>query len=143
MPELSGVTRITLRPLTHRGQAQARLDFLYDRALKDHLKRLLEVRWSRTHQCFYIPLTRHSIARLLGHLKGRGIWVDQRPLGQVNQTLASSAVTKPTVAGTPISPKTEEVLENFAQQMQQQRYSASTIRTYGGLLRQFFRFSTH
>jgi len=77
--------KITLSRLRHKGYDRIKLEFAYDVELKDHLKKLVGVRWSKTHGCFYMPDNPDQVKRLLLHIKGQGIWVDQQGLLEKNK----------------------------------------------------------
>ena len=50
--------RLVLQPLHHRGGEKIALQFTFNKELNDKVKLLPDVRWSRTHCCWYVPLTK-------------------------------------------------------------------------------------
>ena len=158
---------ITLHPLEHRGESQMRLAFPFDGVVKEHIKQLSTVRWSQTHRCFYMPHSSELTGELMAHCKTAGIWVDvtslrntsgagrsvtrnviapipSNPLGQTEQEAPPTEIflkqkaIKASTAYSRLPPAVLSRITTFSQYLEQRRYAYSSIKTYVGLVRQFF-----
>ena len=60
---------VTLSPLYHRAQECIAL-YYTELSLNNTVKRIKAVRWSRTHRCWYLPLSRESYTKIKVMLEG-------------------------------------------------------------------------
>ncbi|MEM9835063.1 MAG: tyrosine-type recombinase/integrase [Bacteroidota bacterium] len=98
---------IHLRPIQHRGSTQIKLDFPFDVGIKAHIKKLAEVRYSRTHNCFYMAHDFGTIGKLMAHCKPVGIWVEAATLRKSDGAKANVMEAAETIKGTKVSPEDE------------------------------------
>ncbi len=136
---------IILTPLLHRNKKQIKIHFDYDFEIKEHIKKMDGVRWSKTHNGFYIQHTKENLSRIFTHLRGTNLWVDysafksmndaqtkhKGKLLQNNQVSRKKKIEKPNA-------KSLKAIKDFTNWMLQKRYSSSTIRTYESMLFTFF-----
>lgn len=131
--------RIKAKSLIHRGARQIALNFPYNNKIKDHLKKLEGVKWTRTHKCFYIEDTVENRRRLINHCRAF-VWVDMVDLNPV--LLEGKKTTKKNSAhiigreGDLTKPLTPHV-NKMVEYMEQRRYSPSTIKTYRSMVTKF------
>src|SRR6266542_838931 len=62
---------VTLNPLYHRGEECIAIFFNHNKAINDILKKIPQVKWSRTHKCWYIPCTREHYTHLSDALQNK------------------------------------------------------------------------
>ena len=115
--------QVRLFPFTHRDNLQMGISFKYNEALKAHLKMFPEVTWSKTHSCFYIPLTQESKAKVYRHLKKFDCEIDYSAL---------QAYT--------LDPQAEKDLNEFISYLEGKRYSKSTVSTYASFIYKLLKF---
>lgn len=134
---------ILLKPLHHRGKENIALYFTYNKGLSDNIKKLKDVRWSRTHNCWYLPLSKDHYGLLKSALKDK-VTLDTTTLRQyLEGRKALIPVTKGTAGSARITKARAELLllhplckENvsafnrFKQLLELKGYSPHTIRTY-------------
>lgn len=136
-----------LRPLLHRNSECIGIYFDKSIELVKIIRGQPDVKWSKTHTCWYIPLTETACRLLLNDLAGKAevdsaelkVYLEKRK--QVEATSVKKIqpgtnekilVSKPLVS-TPawqLSTQNLEALEKFIQQLHLKAYSPSTIRTY-------------
>lgn len=129
--------RVTLLPLKHRGALQIGVQFKYNETLKDHLKELKEVRWSRTHKMFYLLLNSENKKKIYQHLRLKGCFVDFSRIKNVQATAKGKASTTGKVLGT----AEKMQLNEFVSYLEGKRYSKSTVKTYHTFVRKFLEFN--
>ena len=136
-----------LRPLFHRNSECIGIYFDKSIDLVKIIRTQPDVKWSQTHNCWYIPLSETACRLLLNDLAGKAevdtvelkVYLEKRK--QVEATSAKIIqpgtqekilVSKPVVS-TPawqLSTQNLEALEKFIQQLHLKAYSPSTIKTY-------------
>ncbi len=145
MKTLSTKTQIKAILFHHRGMDQIELRFAYDDAIRDHIKQLEGVKWSKTHGCFYLPHTPDDLKRLLNHCRGK-VWVDISELQDklsplpTKEGFKTQVNVKKTTAFDKLSHEIQNSLREFRKWMEQHRYSDQTVRNYINHLSQFFLF---
>jgi len=138
---------VTLKYLEHKDHQLIGIYFEKDAGLNTALQAVAGIRWSRTHQCWHIPLHRDNYHLLTGLLQGKAT-VNSQPLLQHFKKQESPAhapfpvtiVTKvPKAKALPagIHIVNKHVLPAMQQQLQLKAYSASTIKTYLNEVQQF------
>jgi len=115
--------QVKLFPLEHKGVLQIGIAFKFDTALKIHLLELEEIKWTKTHSCFYVEFTQKNKGKLYRHLQKFDCSIDY-------STLQSYT----------ISPEIEEELKIFSSYLEGKRYSKSTIRTYNTFILKLLKF---
>jgi integrase/recombinase XerD len=133
--------KIILKPLQHRGQES--IAILYDNypSLNGVVKKLPQAKWSQTHRCWYVPLSKESYSGIYNKLKDSASietaelkkYLEKRK--QVKATVPGKPVTthsKPLPATTAwrLSAENLEELKKFVEHLKLKAYSDSTIRTY-------------
>ncbi|MGB7786948.1 MAG: site-specific tyrosine recombinase/integron integrase [Salinimicrobium sp.] len=116
---------VRLFPLRHRYSWQIAIQFSYNLEVKDHIMALKEVKWSRTHRCFYLPFSKENKAKLYFHLRRAGYYVDYRELVGFNPKAKS-----PLMPGNKFSTAQKKVLHEYVSYLRGQRLSESSVRTY-------------
>ena len=138
---------VTLKYLEHNDRQLIGIYFEIDTVLNKLLRTVPGVRWSRTHQCWHLPLHRDNYYLLTGVLQGKAT-VNSQPLLQhfkkqesaVNAPLPATIVTKvPKVKPLPagVHSVNKHVLPAMQQHLQLKAYSPSTIKTYLNEVQQF------
>lgn len=140
---------VTLKPLLHRNQECIGIYFSRGTALEKIIRKQESVKWSKTHTCWYIPLSRSSYDRLVRQLQEKAE-VDNSELLEYLETRRQVAATLPETVQQPGIPENKPpakrplalspawnlcaenltALERFVQQLQLKAYSKSTIITY-------------
>ena len=116
---------IRIFPLRHRNNWQIAVQFKYDVQIKDHIMALREVKWSRTHRCFYLLYSIENKSKLFLHLRQGGFYVDYRELAGFNPK-----ETSPLVLSNKFSTAQKKVLHVYVSYLRGQRLSESSVRTY-------------
>ncbi|MEX2591381.1 MAG: site-specific integrase [Anditalea sp.] len=108
------------------------LVFPYDFELKELVKTFPECRWNKKLKSWYVPYQEDQLNHLVLFFKGK-VWLDYSGFRKVQ----IKPVHQPL-------PDLESVLlveiNSFEDWMRNKRYSESTIKTYTGTLKLFFRF---
>jgi len=139
---------LTIKPLLHRNQECLGIFFAQNKQLEQAVRRLADVKWSRTNGCWYIPLSENGYASLAGYVK-EVAKIDNSALQSYLQTKKQVAATLPPATETVTAFKTSTkkkplalspaftlsaanlaALKCFVQQLQLKAYSPSTIHTY-------------
>lgn len=121
---------ITLRRISHRGEACILLLFPYNKTLKYYIQWMLYGTYSQTHRGFYIKEdTRMSIQELIAKLQGLGHLIKLD--GNFGNTFRSTPVTKEKLVA----------IENYKAYLTGLRLSESTIRVYSGFVQDFLGFT--
>lgn len=133
--------KVVLRGIFHRGQESIALFYNNSGSINSLVKKLPLVKWSQTHRCWYLPLSRESYDQIARALKGKAIldtaslraYLEKRK--QVTGVRASPAGKAVSIPG-PSSPACQlskdnlYALEKFVEQLKLKAYSGTTIRTY-------------
>lgn len=138
---------ITLKYLEHNERQLIGICFEMDTSLNKALRTVPGARWSRTHQCWHLPLHRDNFYLLTSVLQGKAI-VNSKPLLQhfkkhespANAPLpvtAAAKVPKTTTQPAGVYAVNKHVLPAMQQQLQLKAYSPSTIKTYLNEVQQF------
>src|SRR5258706_6501202 len=133
--------KIILRPLYHRGQECIALLHDNDSSLNEVVKKLTGIKWSRTHRCWYIPLSRESYNQIRIQLREKS-QLDTSPLKEYLEKKKKMTATLPLASkksrGKPVvataawklGEENLRALEKFVEQLKLKSYRSSTIRTY-------------
>lgn len=139
--------KIVLGPLFHRGKACLGIYAEISFPLNGLLRKLRECRWSKTHQCWYIPDEASCREQLLKVLQGVEVVMEGKGAGSVSSLAQESKMSVPVkpvkpgerqpagrgsllFKGEVIAPVNAHVLPDLQQRLKLKAYSASTIRTY-------------
>ncbi|WP_026450522.1 tyrosine-type recombinase/integrase [Aequorivita capsosiphonis] len=130
------MTVITLKPFIHNEKSCVGLKFPYDFESKEIIKKMKGVLWTKTHGCFYILYDALTIDSFKKELIAKDfVIMESEP-----KTAAPNSEAAKTILSS-LTPEKEEVYQSFIDSLQGKRMSASTIKTYGGFIRQFLRFT--
>ena len=131
---------IIFRPFFHRGEEKLGIVFGNDVIINDIAKRVQGVKWSCTHKCWYVPLTKDACASAYQSLKPVGlIHLDELRMYLIHKKRGKAGSSEPQsglkkMRSFPVLSKVSkgnlEQLEIFVQQLKLKAYSESTIRTY-------------
>jgi integrase/recombinase XerD len=138
---------VKLNPLIHRNQECLGIYFARNAALEKAVRNLVNVKWSRTHACWYIPLSQNGYTLLVAKVKNLAE-IDNSALRNylytkkaVNATVPKPAQVTPAANKPPAKPlaltpawqfstANLAALESYIQKLQLKAYSPSTIGTY-------------
>ncbi len=134
-------TTITLQPLHHRGQESIALYYKNDPGLNRQVRMLAQAKWSRTHGCWYVPLSKKSYSEICSRLKNAATIItdELRDYLEKRKDIKATIVemplhthSKPLPASIAwdLSPKNLGELKKMVDQMKLKAYSRSTIITY-------------
>lgn len=151
---------VTLNALLHRGRECISISFSNIDGLNAVIKKLPNIKWSRTNSCWYVPLSKENYSAITHALKGlaeinnRALYVylqnkknavlraaDIKPLADF-KTLKKPLPVAPKPAE-PVHPVNEHVLPALVQMLRLKAYSNSTITIYTGEVRRFLVLLKH
>ncbi|TVZ28136.1 site-specific recombinase XerD [Gillisia sp. Hel_I_86] len=115
--------QVLLFPLQHRNVLRIGIAFKYNDALKSYLKELPQVKWTKTHSCFYVEFTQENKEKIYEHLQKFECSLDYSSLQSYR-----------------IDPRVEASLKEFNSYLQGKRYSKSTIATYCTFILKLLKF---
>lgn len=145
---------VTLTALVHRQQECIGISFSNLDGLNAVIRKLPKIRWSRTHTCWYVPLSKENYGVItkalqgLAHINNRALYVylqnkkkaSLQP-AEVKALYDFKALKKnvPAPAKTmePVYAVNEHVLPGLVQMLRLKAYSNSTITIYTGEMRRF------
>ncbi|WP_242203163.1 tyrosine-type recombinase/integrase [Aestuariivivens insulae] len=128
---------VKLSPLFHKNEQQIAISFGYDENIKQHLKQLLEVKWSKSHKTFYIKHSPENKRIVYAHLRRINCKVDYSALKAKKPTTQKTlSITLPR-----LDYAQKEDLKKFKKWLQQQRLSNNTVNTYVEVTTFFKRYS--
>ena len=125
---------IYLRPLQHHKELQIGVFFQYNDEVKEHLRKLKDVKWSRTHQCFYLPFSLENKSRLFLHFREKDWFVDYSALPRQGEQKQEKEVVPAKYA------RAGKLMAEYEEYLSGKRYSESTIKTYCNFALQFVEF---
>src|SRR5262245_62194562 len=70
---------VILRPFYHRDQECIAILFPFDDAVKQVVRKLSNIRWSKTHKCWWLPLDNRNVEKIKIALQKIAL-VDDEPL---------------------------------------------------------------
>jgi integrase/recombinase XerD len=151
---------VVLKPLLHRNQECIGIYYAKHTGIEKAIRKLADLKWSKTQACWYIPLTETGYHALVKILKTVAT-IDNSALQHYLQTRKKVTATLPDaekVKAGVINPSrkplalspawqlsTENLaaLESFVQQLQLKAYSKSTITTYRNEFIQLLKLLKH
>lgn len=129
------MTTITLQPFIHNSQSCLGLKFPYHFETKEIIKRMDGVRYSRTHRCFYVIYDPLALDSLKKELIAKGFKIDDNTSKAVKHSTKKAKILQP------LSAEKTVIHNNFIESLKGMRMSESTIKIYGGFVRQFLQFT--
>ena len=142
---------VVLKPLYHRGQECIGIYFKKDEILNNLVKKILQAKWSRTRQCWYLPCTKECYATLYNALHNKAVLQNEALRNYLKQrkiiTSASSAAqsvpgkdagkraaikksTADLIILHPINEENLAALTAFKNMLTLKGYSVNTVRNY-------------
>ena len=130
---------VHLRPLYHRGKEQIAVHFCYGNQLLALLRQLPQFRYSRTHGCWYLPLSKAHYIAIRDVLQGKAIldssalkeYLEQRRALQPTMRKCKPGPAKARlIVEQPICRPNREAFQAYHALLQLKGYSANTIRVY-------------
>lgn len=116
---------------------QIAISFNYDDEVRSHIKKMPEVKWSQTHNTFYLPLTPKNKQQIYQHLRLKNWFVDYQALSTPKQPLEKT----PRIKLPPLTECEKRDISKFKKWLQQKRLSANTVNTYVEVTSFFIRYS--
>jgi integrase/recombinase XerD len=119
--------------VTHKNERIILVKFAFNATILQRLKQIANPKWSKTHQCWYVPDTEQM--RMLFKLPivscneydfNNRHWVSK----PINYKAAQSITNMVNFKGLQVAAINKHVLDNTAQQLTLMGYSSSTARTY-------------
>lgn len=136
---------VYLKPMYHRGGEQVQIIYDNDYNLTHKIRALPGARWSRTHRCWYMGLTRQNCQLVLQAISGYGLpdttaiasYLQQKKAfeglsqasdatGKVNQAMSAKIINNP------LTTANIKALNDLKQMLLLKQYSSSTTRNYVG-----------
>lgn len=132
-------TIIQLEPLYHRGQENIAVRFAHTKEIENIVRQIKGARFSRTHNCWYLPLSKESYEALKAQVKDRAI-LNAKPLKQyleqrksVRPSVKNDALSKQRallLLQHPLNHQNLQAFKALQTMLQLKGYSQSTQKTY-------------
>lgn len=129
---------VTLEPLYHRGEECIAIIFSPNKMVSDIIKKLPKAKWSKTHQCWYIPYIREHYNHLAVALQDKAMiekemlkqYLQQRKaLVPLQQTIVKASTAKMMITY-PLSEENLAAFTAFKNMLVLKKYSKNTVRNY-------------
>ena len=136
---------VTLKPLLHRCAEHIALQFENNTAINNLVRSIAGIKWSRTHGCWHLPVSKENIAAIKSELNGH-VHFDATALNEYlakRRQVAASQVQNnvqivvpksirplATTTAWKLSANNLKALNRFMEELKLKAYSASTQRTY-------------
>lgn len=130
---------ILLKPLLHRGAEQIGIFFEKNAPINQEVKRIEGVKWSQTHKCWYLALSKENYQRLYSVLKPFAsfntdelkLYLQKKKIVQVEKNSGGIPVlSKKAVSNYSLSNENLKELDIYVKTLQLKAYSSNTIRLY-------------
>jgi len=131
---------VILKPFIHRGAEQIAIVFTHNKKINDVVKKIKGVKWTETHKCWYVPLTKEDCQRIIGVLKELAkpdlselrVWLEKRNkiLIMKNSSGQGQSFTTKALTTYALSDENLKQLDIFVKTLQLKAYSKNTIRLY-------------
>lgn len=126
---------VTLSIIEHRGEKQIKIAFAYDQDVKEYIKKFPNVKWSRTHDSYYVPYHKRKVNELFQYLRARNLYVDYSALK--TRTYKKNPIKKKNTPLANLAKASTQAIDQFVEWMRQKRYSENTIKTYSSMIKLF------
>lgn len=127
--------KITLTPLLHRNEQHIAIGFTYDADVKEHLKKLQGVTWSKMYHTYYLPFTAENKNKIYRHFISKKWFVDYSALKEASPLPA--AIEKEHVQQYQYTRAQKKMLHEYVAYLRGHRYSESSVRTYYNFILKF------
>lgn len=114
---------ISLNPLQHKNEQHIAINFAYNTEIKNHVLKLEGVKWSKTHNTFYLPFSASNKTKLFQHFNSKGWFVDY---SKIQEGKAAKAIPQKVEFSLP----QKKILHQYVAYLRGKRYSESSVRTY-------------
>lgn len=130
---------ILLKPLFHRGAEQLGIFFENNTAIKNEVRKINGVRWSQTHRCWYLPLSKENYEKLYSVLKPFAsfdtdelkLYLQRKKIVQVEKNGGRNPlISKKAVSDDSLSNENLKELDLYVKTLRLKAYSLNTIRLY-------------
>ncbi len=132
---------ITLVPLIHKNNPIIAIKFKFDVAVKDYIKSLEGVSWSKTHQTFYMEHTFLNKKKLFYELRLKNWYVDYSALVPQKKQTPEVEPIMPAIKLPVLHDEAQNNLQKYKRWMQQKQLSQNTINTYTEVTSFFLRYA--
>jgi len=65
-------TAITIKPIHHRGEEKLAIIFPFDKTIDYAVRSIKGIKWTQTHKCWYLPLSKENFTSIYNKLKKLG-----------------------------------------------------------------------
>lgn len=121
--------KIILKPDKHQNKNVLSIRFGYNDEIKNHLKKIEGIFWSRTLKSFYIELSLENIKTVFNHLRIKNWQVDYLQLeNYIKKSKTKAAQNSHLAKQLPYHIKSD--LQKFRKWLFQKRFSKNTVNTY-------------
>lgn len=132
--------KVRLSSFVHRGRRQIKVDFPYSEEVNDHIKKFPKIRWSRTHQCFYLPYYQVLFLEFYAYLRERHFFVDYQQLTGL-KTISKYKKREPRKSLIELlEGRYLEIYKEYKVYLQGLRHSPNTVAVYGHFIVAFLLF---
>lgn len=131
------MNEVKLIPLVHKNDNQIAIKFDYNEAVKLHLKKIHDIKWSNTHKMFYIKSSSVNKKRIYNHLRAINCYIDYsaiKAIKPISNTITHIILPK-------LSENQKKDLQKFKKWLQQKRLSENTVNTYFEVTAFFIRYT--
>ncbi len=131
--------RIILKPSKHREKEIVEIQFPYDSEIKNHLKQLHFITWSKTLKSFYAELNGKNVNSIYTHLRKINCYVDYSSLSKNKTLITQKKATSLTLPQ--LTDNLKEEIKKYKRWLQQKRLSENTVSTYTDVTISFLKYS--
>ncbi len=123
---------ITLRKIVHRNSIRIALEFDYNYALIQEVKKIEGASWSRTLKCWYVDDRKGMPEKIRKVLAGKAI---------INEKLSDSRINKKgLIKNRDLTEETKKYIASYEKFLRGKRYSESTVKTYSTFIADFLNY---
>ena len=134
---------VSLSEITHHGRRYIRIDFPYDQTIISRVRSLKGSYFSGSLRCWLIPWREDYLTYLRQQLTGLQVTEEKRREEEIDETpLPGGRSERRIIAGKPpgsvkpagqedLLPASQKILGRYIRYLRGQRYSESTVQTYG------------
>jgi len=126
---------IRLNKINHRGCSQIAINSSFEKNIIEQIKTIPNVKWSKTHRCWYVKESANMINRIYNTLKGYASIDYSNLKTNLKQDLRQSKHT--------LSETNHKTLSAFTQKIKLKNYSTHTLKTYQNCFTVFLLYAQH
>jgi len=130
------MTTITLYTIYHKNQRQIAVKFPYSLEIRDFIKSLHNVKWSKTHNTFYILENSTNKRFLFDMFRQKNWYVDYSALKKEKDPTLNKNIQLPS-----LTEQQKTNLTKYKRWLQQKRLSFNTVNTYVEVTAFFIRYT--